>query len=366
MKKDVIFVCDSRDYHAMDWFHVVKDICNDKQIAVATDIVDRSGVESLIRRDDSVILLYDINPFLIKGKTRIGDIWRNGIKVITTPFQIWGLRKLAQENPEVVFHAHSMYYIFLCWLAGIKFVATPMGSDVLVRPDESRIYKYLTTRSLKAAEVITVDSVKLYDKVKEISGSESKIIQNGIDVAEISSFENSAGERNKIVSIRGFYPNYQIEKLLSSRNNMSNPPGITFIYPFYEENYRVKLKADFIGSDIDSGRLGKEDLYKLLWESYMVVSIPESDSSPRSVYEAIFCGCAVAVTYSPWIDSLPSCMTSRVIVVNLENPGWFQEALMIGKEIASGRYIPSREALELYDQVEAMKVVCRDVYNIKV
>lgn len=350
----------------MDWFHVVKDICIDKQITVATDIVDRSGGESLIRSNDSVTLLYDINPLLFKGRTRMGDIWRNGIKVLTTPFQISGLRKLAKENPGVIFHAHSMYYIFLCWLARIKFVATPMGSDVLVRPDESRIYKYLAKKSLKAASVITVDSVKLYDKVMEISGSESKIIQNGIDVAEISSFEDRAEERNKVVSIRGFYPNYQIEKLLSSRNNSANTQGITFIYPFYEENYRVKLRADFIDGDIDLGRLTKEDLYRLLWESYMVVSIPESDSSPRSVYEAIFCGCAVAVTYSPWINSLPSCMAARITVVDLENPEWFQEGILIGKEIASRRYIASREALELYDQVEAMKVVCREVYNINV
>ncbi len=366
MKKDVIFVCDSRDYHAMDWFHVIKNICKDKEIIVATDILDTNSSESLVLHNDTLILLYDIKPLLFKGQTRLGDIWRNGIKVLTTPMQISALRRLARDNEGVVFHAHSMYYIFICWLAGIKFIATPMGSDVLVRPDKSRIYKYLTKKSLKAASIITVDSVMLYDKVLEISGSKSKIIQNGIDVAEISSFEAGAGERNKVVSIRGFYPNYQIEKLLSSRSNMANPNGITFIYPFYEENYRFKLKADFIGSDIDLGRLGKEDLYKLLWESYMVVSIPESDSSPRSVYEAIFCGCAVAVTYSPWIDSLPSCMAARVTIVDLENPEWFQEAIIIGKEIASRRYIPSPEALELYDQVEAMKVVCRDVYNINV
>jgi hypothetical protein len=366
MKKDLILVCDSQCYHAMDWFHIVKDISKDKQIAIATDIVGRSGAFSLIRSDDSVFVLFDVNPFLFKGKSKISDIWRNGIKSIATPFQISRLKELEKKNPDAIFHAHSMYYIFLCWLSGVKFVATPMGSDVLVRPEESRIYKYLTRRSLEAAEVITVDSNKLYDKVKEISGSESKVIQNGINVTEISLFENKARERNKIVSIRGFYPNYQIEKILSSRNVMSDPPGIKFIYPFYEENYRVKLKRAFIDIDIDLGRLGKEDLYKILSESYIVVSIPKSDSSPRSVYEAIFSGCAVAVTFQPWIDTLPSCMAARVIIVNLDNPEWFRKALIIGKKIASQRYIPTREALKLYDQVEAMKVVCREVYNFNI
>jgi hypothetical protein len=124
----------------MDWFHVMsRDICKDKADSiVATDILDtNSGVESLSTRTDDTVnpLLYDIKPLInSKGKLELGDIWRNGIKVLTTPMQISGLRRLARENEGVVFHAHSMYYIFLCWLAGIKFVATPMGSDVVGTP----------------------------------------------------------------------------------------------------------------------------------------------------------------------------------------------------------------------------------------
>lgn len=360
--KSVIFVCGGNDYHAIDWFHVVKDLCPKNEIIVASDINKNQSI--IIKDDDKVVHLFDISRFLLKKQSTTADIWRNLVKLLSTPVQLANLRKLSYKYPDSVFHAHSMYYIFMCWLAGIKFVATPMGSDVLVRPDKSRIYKFFTRKSLKAASLITVDSIKMQDKVMELSGKQSSLIQNGIDVASIRSFLSDESVRKSIVSIRGFYLNYRIEEIIRSRNNMINPPAITFIYPFYESNYHQGIKRKLSNFDIDMGRLSKEDLYSLLSETLLVLSIPESDSSPRSVYEAIFCGCAVAVTYSPWIDLLPACMAARITVVDLENPSWFQEAMIIANKIASQSYIPSREALELYDQVEAMKIVCKEVYNI--
>lgn len=362
----VIFVCDSRDYHAMDWFHVVKEICagTGHPVFVATDISDQGGELSLVKEDDKIIQLFNINKLLFKKQSRFADLWRNFIKVGTTPLQILGLRKLAKQYPGAIFHAHSMYYIFLCWLARLKFIATPMGSDVLVRPDESKIYRYMTVQSLKAAHLITGDSVKMQQKVMDLSNRDSAVIQNGIDVRMIASFISDSKERKEVVSIRGFYPNYQIEELLNSRDHSKEKINITFIYPFYESGYRDGILARFIPGDKDLGRLPKTELYALLASSLLVISIPESDSSPRSVYEAVFAGCCVAVSYSPWIDSLPACMRARLAVVDLTDPLWFDKVLVTAKEIAAIKYVPSQEALIEYDQYESMKKVCSDIYKI--
>ena len=81
-------------------------------------------------------------------------------------------------------------------------------------------------------------------------------------------------------------------------------------------------------SDKDLGRIEKKiDLYKILNSTILAISIPESDSSPRSVYEAIFCGCAIATTYNQWIKSLPKCMKNRIIIVDLDNQDWLKVAL---------------------------------------
>ena len=366
MTDKIIFICDSRDYHAMDWFHVVKDICNDKgySVLIATDIIDDNENFNLIYKEDSVIQLYNINNLLIKKHSRFADIWRNFIKLFTSPFQILGLIKLRKQFPNAVFHAHSMYYIFLCWLARLKFIATPMGSDVLVRPNESKIYRLLTIHSLNSASQITVDSVEMQQMIMKLCNKNSSVIQNGIDVRKITALISDTIERNDILSIRGLYPNYQIEELLNSREFCEINVKITFIYPFFESSYRDSILARFIPKDKDLGRLTKDELYKLLTSSFLVISIPESDSSPRSVYESIFAGCCVAVTYSEWIDYLPTCMRSRLILVDLSDHLWFSKAIIIAKKITKIKYIPSQEALLEYDQYESMRKVCKEIYKI--
>jgi hypothetical protein len=239
-----------------------------------------------------------------------------------------------------------------------------MGSDVLVRPDESAFYKYLTKKSLAAAEQITGDSVKMQEKILELSNRSSHVIQNGIDVRGINSYLNEDIERKAIVSIRGFYPNYQIDQIISSRKHLENTVKIKFIYPFYEAGYRESMRQGFESGDEDLGRLPKDELYKLLSSTFLAISIPESDSSPRSVYEAIFCGCCIAVSYSPWIDSLPVCMYRRLVVVDLAQQNWLGDAIERAREITKVKYVPSQKALDLYDEVASMKIVCRDIYKV--
>jgi len=90
--------------------------------------------------------------------------------------------------------------------------------------------------------------------------------------------------------------------------------SLTFFFPFSEEGYVNKINSLLKQDDKILGRLPeKRDVYRLLSKSKLVISIPLSDSSPRSVYESIFCGCAVAVTYNPWIDNLPSCMKKKAL-----------------------------------------------------
>jgi hypothetical protein len=359
----IIFVCDSRDYHAMDWYHTVKEICNTEHVIVATDIVDYTN-HNLVLKDDNVVKLFNINQFLFNRQSRLLDFWRNTVKLASTFIQVYKLKKLSKLHPNSIFHAHSMYYIFLCWLARLKFIATPMGSDVLVRPDQSVLYKFMTCHALKFAYIITVDSVSMKNKVFELSGKESIIIQNGIDVRLINTYLNRSLVRNNIVSIRGFYSNYQIDRIIESRYLSKLDIGISFVYPFFDINYRDQILKKFANLDKDLGRLDKNDLYTLLASSFLILSIPESDSSPRSVYEAIFSGACVAASYSEWINTLPRCMKERVIVVDLNNPIWLFNAIKDAEIISKTPYIPTHEALVEYDQYESMKKVCKEIYNI--
>ena len=112
--------------------------------------------------------------------------------------------------------------------------------------------------------------------------------------------------------------------------------------------------------DNDLGRVDRISMYNLFFETNLVLSIPYSDSSPRSVYEAIFCGCAVGITYQPYYDLLPLCMKKRIILINLKEKNWLDSAYKKSKTILKYNYYPSRKAIELFDQ----RLSFKKIYNL--
>ena len=94
----------------------------------------------------------------------------------------------------------------------------------------------------------------------------------------------------------------------------------------------------------------------------LAISIPISDSSPRSVYEAIFCGCIVAVTDGEWVSQLPACMASRVIAVDVQSKTWLQDAIDYCDSNINFHYVPSAQALDLFDQKRSMARFYKEIY----
>lgn len=359
---EIIIIGNARCYHSIDWYRTIKKTCSPRKTLFATDLIDSESHLKIVCEDDQVIDLYNIDWLLFKKQTMMGNVWRNLIKCLVSPLQILKIKSLHKKYPNAVFHAHTMYYMFLCWLAGINFIGTPQGSEVLVRPDRSFIYKFFACKSLKAADHVIVDSVNLQNRIRNLCGKDAVVIQNGIDASAILTKADKKNERNKVTSFRGMYPIYQIDAILDGRTNSRLKPPLTFIYPFWEEDYKEKILSRLGPGDRVLGRLPKDEMYELLFTTLLAISIPESDSSPRSVYEAIFCGCCVAVTYNPWIESLPSCMRSRLFIVDLQDKAWFDKAIEFAHSIIQNPFTPSQAALDLFDQERTMKRVAEMFY----
>ncbi len=360
---DIMFVGNGRCYHTMDWYRNAKEVCHPRKVFFATDLIESEGNVKLVREDDNIVHLFNIDRFLFRSQSNLGNLWRNLVKLLVFPFQIHRLKAIARRTPGLVYHAHSMYYVFICWLAKIKCVATPQGSEILVRPKKSRLYRYFAIKSLKAAKHITVDSIKMRDQILQLSGKNATVIQNGVDVRTIERFANSGVERTHIISIRGFQENYRIDYIVRARNQSSRKPPLLFSYPLWEDGYRTRVRQELRDDDMDLGRvMPKTRLFEILSASLLAVSIPISDSSPRSVYEAVFCGCCVAVTKAPWIDALPSCMRSRLFIVDVEDDLWLERAIEHAEKVTRTAYIPSRAALELFDERRAIEVLAAQFY----
>ncbi|HCF03052.1 hypothetical protein [Flavobacterium sp.] len=362
MSNKLVFLCGARDFHAMDWYKSSKELMLDKECCVLTDLIAGEGFKKIINDKDKVYKLLILDRFLFQNQSSLGDKWRNLLKLLVLPLQVILLKRFAKKHPNAIYHAHSMYYLVLARAAKVSYIGTPQGSDILVKPYRSKFYKHFTVYGLKMAKHITVDSKKMQEGVFNLSKKNAYIIQNGIDVSSIKKFQKSLNilnqkisHRSGILSIRGFTELYRIKEVLQVRNQTESNYCITFIYPFYESLYKTECNSLIQANDLDLGRVDRIKMYELLSECELVMSIPSSDSSPRSVYEAIFCGSPVAISYNSYYDSLPECMKSRIIIVNLSDNNWLIDAINKAKEINKTPFIPSRTALELFDQKESFK-----------
>lgn len=343
MSDRLVFLCGARDFHAMDWYFSAKEVLPNERIDILTDLIAGEGFKKIISEDDEYSKLLILDRFLFKKQSKLGGLWRNVLKLLVLPIQVSKVKKYNRKNPNSIYYAHSMYYLWLAHFAKVRFIGTPQGSDILVKPFKSKIYRYLSKVSLKSAMQITVDSKQMQDKAFEISGVRPKIVQNGIDLAEINNGGNY--DRNTILSIRGMAPLYRLTDLLEGRNSSEtySTKPITFIYPFYEEEYLEISKKLSIKNDSFVGRLAREEMYSLLQRTQVLFSIPISDSSPRSVYEGIFCGCVVIITYNPYYEMLPECMKRRIVICNLEDENWFESAVNKAIEISQTDYVPQKK-----------------------
>lgn len=351
----IIFLCGARDFHAMDWYRSAKKKLGRDKVAVMADIIEAEGMESLLQPDDEIIKLHILDKWLFRKPSHWGDIWRNALKLMILPLQVRKLKKFYKSHPSIVIHAHGMYYMQIACRAGVPYVGTPQGSEILVRPYRSSFYWRFAKNALMGAKAVTVDSENMKRGVEKISGVVAHIVQNGIDIKSISDFlkqDSNEQERTAWLSMRGLTPLYRERELITARNESSKFSGhpIDFVYPFFDDNYLEQTRNYCNNNDKFLGRMQRDDLYAMMKRSAIVFSIPSSDSSPRSVYEAIFLGCPVVITANAYYNKMPVCMQQRVVIADIEKHDWFDNAVEQALALSKLAFEPTQEAIDLFDQ----------------
>lgn len=366
--KKIIFLGDGRSYHVVDWYTTVVRLSDNDLIKYDffTDLIHSEGHSKLLQ-NSNVNPLYIIDNFLVNRQSLIADRWRNLIKFLYIFPQVVKIKRFLKANNEheIIFHAHSFYYILLCSLSGAKYIATPMGSDYLLKPDQSKIYSLLANYSLSKAWKITVDSLKLKEHVEKVFGYKNvTIIQNGIDTEYIANYRiNSKSTSNlRFLSIRGLTELYQIKNFLEVRNLLGHRIPIDIVYPFKHYEYEKQIEGLIDIADQNIGRVNKDELYRLMANSFAVISTPVSDSSPRSVYEAIFCGAIVITTNLEWIKMLTPNMKNRIVTINSFSIEDFKSAIEIVESKLNINFTPTDEDIIHFDQNKQMNYLIHSFY----
>lgn len=357
----IVYVGDAADFHVRDKIVGLACEIGTHELSVFSGAcIDGFNLSSLEGAKIRQLVRVDISFLAVAFHKQFV---RNIIKLILYPYNIAWLFLYRISNKGSVFHAFTMYYIVLCALVCNDFIATPQASEVFHRMLSSRFYRLIALFSLKRSSIVIVDSVEMQNCLKNF-GINAVLHKNGFDtdLARRVSDLSRVKVKSKLVSIRGIRPLYRITDIVHQRNTCNLNNSISFVYPGFDEKYRQEVFQLFRKGDEDLGMLNKNELYSLMAESLLCISIPKTDSSPRSVFEAIFCGCIVAVSQANYIDELPVCMKQRLIIIDLSSRNWLEQAVFEAKTMSNTMYVPSKEALDFCDSKFLIRKLISNIY----
>ena len=241
-------------------------------------------------------------------------------RILSIPIACIWLSIYVKKNKIEVIHAHSVFYGFVAFFifSGKPIVFTPMGSDVLVNPKKSLLYKLMTRIAYVRPSIVTGDSY-LIQKTGINYGADKKnnyVIQNGVNKtifypmeknSDLLNYYNISHEETVFYSPRQLEELYNIDIIINSLYEIKNK-GYSFKCMFSygpESTYTIELKERIKEYNLESNIIWLDLLsHSEMAEHYnlsdLVISVPSSDSSPRSVYEAAFCKKPIITSDIKW------------------------------------------------------------------
>jgi glycosyltransferase involved in cell wall biosynthesis len=226
----------------------------------------------------------------------------------------WLRRLIRDERPDVV-QAH--------WVPGFGFAAAAAGAAPLtVTAWGSDVYRAsLPMRkaggyALRRADLVMADSQDLLDRCVELGATPDKtaLVQWGVDLRTFSppDEERAAikerlglGPGPLILSPRSLMPVYNIPVIVEAFAAVGQAIPDAQLVLKHMGAVRIELgemphaeRVHLVGN-VPYERMA--DYYRA---ADLCLSITSSDSSPRSVWEAMACGCPCVLSDLPWVDEL--------------------------------------------------------------
>lgn len=279
-----------------------------------------------------------VNYFAQKGhevhliSPRPGDGYAEGVQLYLLPRlapRIWTISKylsallsflptrrlVGRINPDIL----NAHYITLQGYLGVfssfhPLVLTARGSDVHTDPQRNPLYRILTQKTLKKADLITCNSQMVRERLIELGAVPSKIrmIYTGVDTQLFNPEKRDIGLRQElglfdsatIISTRTLSPLYNVKTLIEAIPLVVKEfPQAKFIIAGdgNQRNYLTKLTNSLGVSDSIRflGWVPNNELPKYLASSDIYVSTSLADSTSVCLQEAMACELAPVVTDLP-------------------------------------------------------------------
>ena len=245
------------------------------------------------------------------------------VSVRTWPTARWMRRLLRETRPDVV-HAHWMPIAGLALLYGASpLVVSAWGSDVFRASPRERVAWRLVARH---ADMLMGSSRALVQGLEDLGAPADRtaLLNWGVD---LGAFAAPTGGRDAARRALGLPPGPMI---LSPRSDGDVYNADIIVRAFdrvadeRDDITLVLLRSPADRLDLGPlrhsgrvrvvGRVPHELMADYYGAADVCVSIASSDSSPRSVWEAMACGCPVVISDLPWVHELIAADRDAIVV----------------------------------------------------
>ncbi|MGE0568214.1 MAG: glycosyltransferase [Bacteroidia bacterium] len=243
---------------------------------------------------------------------------------------------LAEIKPDVLHALYATSYGIAGALSGFHpFIVTPLGTDVLISPKNSFVYRVLLRYVFKKADKITSLAPHMTEAIKNLGGSSNKIeeVIFGINT-DIFNNKNRKVDNNvfSIASIRNLEPVYNISLLLKAVSLVKGKiPNMTLTL-IGDGSLRKRLEEEAKTLGISSftkfiGKVSQKEVVSLLQSSKVVVTVSLSDGNALSLLESMACGAYPIASDIPankqWIED-----GVNGTLVPVDNPQYLADKLL--------------------------------------
>ncbi|MGZ4057201.1 MAG: glycosyltransferase [Bacteroidia bacterium] len=224
-------------------------------------------------------------------------------------FRTKEIKKIIKSvKPDVLHALYATSYGLVGALSGFHpYIVTPLGSDVLISPQNSFIYRTLLRYTFKKADLITSMAPHMKEVMVKLGVPKEKItdIVLGINTDIFNRKNRKLSANNFVVtSTRNFENVYNIPHFLRAIALVKSQIPNLKVMMVGDGSLRDELKQltkDLMIDDVVSflGRVPQARVVEILNSSHLAVTVSLSDGNSLSIIEAMACGAYAIATDIP-------------------------------------------------------------------
>lgn len=230
-------------------------------------------------------------------------------------------------RPDILHSFYATSYGIAGALSGFHpYVVSALGSDILVSPRKSFLYRKMLRLVFKKADWITLMAQHMRtaaDEMKLGGGNKITILPFGIDTGLFNDNDRViSSEKFIITSTRNFEDVYNIPHLIRSISLLKDKIPNIQLNLIGDGTKRKDIEKLIRANGLENmtefyGKLGQEKIADILKKSHVFVSVSLSDGNNISLNEAMACGAYCIATSIPanlqWIHD---GVNGRLVEIN--------------------------------------------------